>query len=240
MPDILNRRIYYDFPLEFFVSSSASSGIDKQWDAIFEKTSLKCAIPRCFQGPGKGASPEDFYALSLLNSYIATFKVFAEKPELNYEKIKETGIGLTISKQFIELMGGVIDFESEYGKGSLFYIDFPLSVDFPNEQKLEVPSDIHTVFSNSINAKKILYFEDVDINIKLVSQILSLRKNINLLSATTALEGIQLAPSETPDLILMDMLLPDMDGWTAFKELQMKKETKNIPVIALTANAMDG
>jgi organic hydroperoxide reductase OsmC/OhrA len=80
-----------NFPLEFSVSSSSYSGIDTQWDAAFENTSLKCAIPACFEGPGKGASPEDLYALSLLNCYIATFKVIAEKSRLNYERIEGTG-----------------------------------------------------------------------------------------------------------------------------------------------------
>jgi organic hydroperoxide reductase OsmC/OhrA len=80
-----------NFPLEFSVSSSSSSGIDTQWDAAFEKTSLKCAIPPSFEGPGNGASPEDLYALSLLNCYIATFKVIAEKSRLNYERIEGTG-----------------------------------------------------------------------------------------------------------------------------------------------------
>ena len=87
--------------------------------------------------------------------------------------------------------------------------------------------------------KTVLYIEDVEVNIKLVEHILSLRKNIRLLSATRALDGIEIAKSEIPDLILMDIRLPDMDGLTAFKELQLIKEVKNIPVIALTANALE-
>ena len=72
-----------------------------------------------------------------------------------------------------------------------------------------------------------------------MGHILSLRKNIRLLSATKALDGIEIAKSEIPDLILMDIRLPDMDGLTAFKQLQLIKEVKNIPVIALTANALE-
>ena len=73
-----------------------------------------------------------------------------------------------------------------------------------------------------------------------MGHILSLRKNISLLLTTKALEGIEIAKSEIPDLILMDLRLPDMDGITAFKKLQSLNEIRNIPVIALTANAMDG
>jgi CheY-like chemotaxis protein len=88
--------------------------------------------------------------------------------------------------------------------------------------------------------KKIIYIEDIPANVKLVKQILNSRQEIKLLSAQTAQDGIELAQVETPDLILMDIHLPGMDGLTAFKKLQTINETKNIPIIALTADAMDG
>ena len=110
--------------------------------------------------------------------------------------------------------------------------------------KIKVAIEIHikTLTGNKEpnKHKKILYIEDVLVNIKLVGHILSLRKNISFLSATQASEGIEIAKSEMPDLILMDLRLPDMDGITAFKKLQSINEVKNIPVIALTANAMEG
>ena len=72
----------------------------------------------------------------------------------------------------------------------------------------------------------------------MVEQILNYRPHIEVLSATNALNGIEIATVETPDLILMDIHMPSMDGITAFKKLQTLKETKDIPVIALTADAM--
>ena len=72
-----------------------------------------------------------------------------------------------------------------------------------------------------------------------MGHILSLRKNISLLLATKSLEGIEIAKSEIPDLILMHLRLPDMNGITAYKKLQPINEVKNIPVLTLTANAMD-
>ena len=94
--------------------------------------------------------------------------------------------------------------------------------------------------SSQAKRKKVLYIEDVKVNIELVKHILSLRDNLTFFSATKALPGIELAKSELPDLILMDLRLPDMDGITAFKQLQLIKELKHIPVMALTANAIDG
>jgi organic hydroperoxide reductase OsmC/OhrA len=77
--------------IDFSVSSSSPAGIKTLWEANYADTSrrapLKMAIPHCFGGPGNEASPEDLYLLSLLNCLIATFKVFAEKSKLGYERL---------------------------------------------------------------------------------------------------------------------------------------------------------
>jgi signal transduction histidine kinase/ActR/RegA family two-component response regulator len=167
------------------------------------------------------------------------FKPF-ERFDMDAEHIEGAGIGITISKQLIELMYGTIDFESKEGEGSYFYIDVPVSVKAPLPIQIEEKVDsIQRSITNN-NKKKVLYIEDIPANVELVRQIFRHREEINLLSAATALAGIELAQSETPDLILMDSHMPGMDGLTAFKELQTIKKTQNIPVIALTADAMDG
>ena len=166
------------------------------------------------------------------------FKPF-ERLHSDIKNIEGTGIGLTISKQLIELMDGTIGFESVTNEGSYFFIDLHLSQNFPGAKDIKDPTNLPVISLKSNEMKTVLYIEDVEVNIKLVENILSLRKNIRLLSATRALDGIEIAKSEIPDLILMDIRLPDMDGLTAFKELQLIKEIKNIPVIALTANALE-
>jgi len=173
------------------------------------------------------------------NDQEKVFKPF-QRFYTNNANIEGTGIGLTISKQLIELMSGSIGFESTQDKGSNFYIDLPLSNNPIAQKEFKNNTKTHPNNKTSNKLKKILYIEDVIVNIKLVGHILSLRKNISFLSATQALEGIEIAKSEIPDLILMDLRLPDMDGITAYKKLQSINEVKNIPVIALTANAMDG
>jgi signal transduction histidine kinase len=166
------------------------------------------------------------------------FKPF-ERFDVDAEHIEGTGIGLTITKQLIELMNGEIGVEGNAGEGSFFYIDIPISentsaIQFEKKAAIEKPS-----LSNK-NKKTVLYIEDALENTELVRQILTLRKSISLLTASTALVGIEIAQFETPDLILMDIHMPGMDGLTAFNKLQTINETKNIPVIALTADAMDG
>ena len=166
------------------------------------------------------------------------FKPF-ERLGMQPEQIEGTGIGLTITKQLVELMNGTIGFESTAGEGSFFYVNFPVST------KTQLPTQVaeraEPVQSSSTHSRKrILYIEDIPANVELVRQLLAQRKGVEFLSASTAIAGIEIAQSEAPDLILMDIHMPGMDGLTAFKELQKIQGTKNIPVIALTADAMDG
>jgi PAS domain S-box-containing protein len=166
------------------------------------------------------------------------FKPF-ERFDVDADQIEGTGIGLTISKKVIESMGGTIGFESTLGEGSLFYIDVPVSDNKPVPLKIETLLDSSPASLTVKNAKRILYIEDIPANVNLVKQVLTGRPHFELLSAHNALEGIKLAEACTPDLILMDIHLPGMDGLTAFKKLQASSKTKGIPVLALTADAMD-
>jgi PAS domain S-box-containing protein len=167
------------------------------------------------------------------------FKPF-ERFDVDAESIEGTGIGLTISKKLIELMNGTIGFESTLGKGSFFYIDFPICDKIPFSTQVEKNSDTTESSLTKSHKKKILCIDDIPSNMALVEQILFHRQHIKLLSASNALDGIEIASAETPDLILMDIQMPGIDGLTAFKKLQAINETADIPVIALTADAMDG
>lgn len=164
------------------------------------------------------------------------FKPF-ERFDRDAETIEGTGIGLTISRKLIELMNGTIGFESKESEGSFFYIDVPVSIKAPAPQIEEKAERAQRSEKN--NKKKILYIEDIPANMELVKQILKSRPQLDLLWAPNAMDGIESAQADAPDLILMDIHLPEMDGLTAFQKLQTIEETKNIPVIALTADAMD-
>jgi two-component system, cell cycle response regulator DivK len=86
---------------------------------------------------------------------------------------------------------------------------------------------------------KILIVEDNEMNLDMLTRRLT-RRGYDVISATDGVEGLQLASYELPDLVLMDMSLPKMDGWEATRHLKANRETKDIPVIALTAHAMVG
>ena len=86
--------------------------------------------------------------------------------------------------------------------------------------------------------KRILVIEDVEFNRDLIVQLLE--EEYEILTATDGAEGIDVARRERPDLILMDLSLPVMDGWEATRQIKTDKEIRNIPVIALSAHAMTG
>jgi len=85
---------------------------------------------------------------------------------------------------------------------------------------------------------KILYVEDNEDNIYMLSRRLK-RKKFDVIIATDGEEGVEKAKSDKPNLILMDLSLPKMDGWTATKIIKENDETKHIPIIALSAHAME-
>ena len=165
--------------------------------------------------------------------------IFQPFERFGNETVQGTGIGLTISKNLVEMMGGTIHFESMAGKGSFFYIDLAISK-VPTEP-LKVPKISEPVSTPLKRNEKrtILYVDDYLPNRSLVEAVIKGLSNTDLLSASNAIEGIELAQVKKTDLILMDIHLPGMDGLTAFKKLQESSKTKDIPVLALTADAMD-
>ncbi len=153
-------------------------------------------------------------------------------------EIEGTGIGLTITKRLLEIMNGSISLKSIPGKGSRFSIHLPRG---------EAPQLLHKTpyrieerdgVADEGKKQVVLYVEDNPANLALVQQIMSHHPDMELLSAPQAQMGIDLARAHQPDLILMDINLPEMDGITAMKKLKAYEETRNIPVIALSANAM--
>ncbi len=168
-------------------------------------------------------------------------KLFLPFNRLGVEKqeIEGTGIGLTITKNLIEHMGGSIGVESSPGKGSSFWIELRLSEAPPLSEK-EVPlASTEARATEGERKSVVLYVEDNISNIKLVTQILADRGDIIIHTAQTAELGLELARAHKPDVILLDIQLPGMDGYEMLKYLQENDETKKIPVLAVSANAME-
>ena len=147
-----------------------------------------------------------------------------------------TGIGLALVKQLVVLMNGTCGVRSEEGKGSTFWVRFPLvHPPIPKRVSNEGEAESFLGFSMPIS---IVYIEDNDTNIELMQSILSPYKNVKLLVAKTGENGIGLIRSISPDMILIDIDLPDMNGFEVCTQLQLEKELKHIPRVALSASAM--
>jgi len=146
--------------------------------------------------------------------------------------IEGTGIGLTITQRLLEGMDGKIGFESTVGKGSTFWIELPHT----NFEQTEIPKSGENI-SMGKGTGKVLYIEDNPANISLMESILGNVPNVELMIAYTAELGVAIAIKSQPNLILMDINLPGMNGIEALAELRTHDETRDIPVIAITAAA---
>ncbi len=178
---------------------------------------------------GMGISPEQHKSI---------FEPF-NRLDRDQTEIEGTGIGLTITQRLIEKMNGSIEVESVIGKGSTFTLRLPEGKELQKGSTEKENLVMLPKLKENKGRYKVLYIEDNPANLTLVKQILESREDISLLSAPKAQEGIDLAHKHLPELILMDINLPDMDGIEALKKLKAFEETKRIPVIAISANAME-
>ena len=150
--------------------------------------------------------------------------------------IEGTGIGLVMSKMLVEMMGGEIGVESRVGTGSTFWFELATSA----APALAAHDDAPATPRLSSRRQTVLYVEDNHANLELVAQLLARRPGLDLLTATSGEDGIALARAHLPQLVLMDVNLPGMDGYQALQRLQRDPSTAGIPVLAVSANAMAG
>jgi CheY-like chemotaxis protein len=150
-----------------------------------------------------------------------------------------TGIGLVITQRLARLMRGDVGFNSVAGEGSEFWVELPVHV----ERAPSTPPSPALMAAvgrfRGGDSRLVLYVEDNPGNVAFMRDLLSGFDGIDLLVATTAEAGIELAFSRRPALIIMDLNLPGMSGLEALQTLQRAPALASIPVIALTAAATE-
>ncbi|MBN2347220.1 MAG: PAS domain S-box protein [Bacteroidales bacterium] len=163
------------------------------------------------------------------------FDAFKQQDELNTKKYGGTGLGLTITKKLVEIMNGKITVESEPGLGSNFTVVF---------KKIEVVDTLETtrtIINNHLNYQKIefknskiLIVDDIAINRDLLVSMFRNSK-LKIIESEDGKSAIHKAKLHIPDLILLDIKLPDIDGISVAKELRNNDTTRHIPIVAVTA-----
>ncbi|WP_296494981.1 ATP-binding protein [Rhodoferax sp.] len=150
-----------------------------------------------------------------------------------------TGIGLVVSQQLVRSMGAEMRVRSTVGVGSEFWFDLAVSEALPASPApalAPVPEAAPPARSGAL--RSVLYVEDGLVNLALVEQLLAERSDLHFLGAQDAMRGIEMARSLQPDVIVMDIHLPGINGFDALKILRSDTATAHIPVLALSANAM--
>jgi signal transduction histidine kinase len=159
---------------------------------------------------------------------------------LESEGIEGTGIGLAIVKALVERMGGTVHARSAPDQGSVFEVQLPEgSAQGDAQVTPELPSQALPALSRPAGLPgRLLYIEDNPVNLLIVQELMAQRPGLQLHTARDGLSGIGLALSQRPDLILVDMQLPDIDGHEVLRRLRADPATRTIPCISVSANAM--
>lgn len=149
-------------------------------------------------------------------------------------QVEGTGIGLALSRQLAELMGATLGVDSRAGFGSEFWIDLPRA----DAGTAPAGAPVAALPALGEAAFDVLYVEDNPSNVDVISAFLARQANIRLRTAADGAAGLALAKAQRPDIVLLDIHLPGMDGYRVLAELRADAQLRRVPVVALSADAM--
>lgn len=151
-------------------------------------------------------------------------------------EVEGTGVGLALSRRLIKMMDGDIGVRSKYGHGSTFWITLNLAACTVRESRADGPRLARKENQHSV---KVLYVEDNATNRKLLRNLLQQHGGYELLEAENASQAFEILKNSLPDLIFLDIGLPDLNGFQFIKHLKSDGTLRHIPVVGLSANALD-
>jgi len=164
------------------------------------------------------------------------FEAFQQSRGQSTPKYGGTGLGLTITRRLTQILGGVIELESQLGKGSTFTCIFPhVAI-----AEVEPSSASLITFDNNLDQfvpATLLVVDDVQSNLDLLQSYFTETQH-RLLCTTDGMRGIELAQTHHPDIIFLDLRMPKIDGWETARRLKQNPDTADIPIVILTAAAL--
>jgi len=171
-------------------------------------------------------------------------RIFVPFERLGAERtdVEGTGIGLPLARALTEAMGGQLTAASSPGRGSAFTVSMPVAPDVTGSAAPETTQEprLHPHVGHGGHAGaaiSVLYIEDNPTNVEVVSRFLKGRQNITLRTAGSGRAGIEAAMADTPDVILLDLHLPDLHGEQVLRELRAEPSIAGVPVVVLSAEA---
>jgi len=189
-----------------------------------ERQGLRIAVTDT--GPGIGAEERE-----------RLFQPF-ERLGAEASEVQGTGLGLALSKGLVAAMGGVIGVESEPGAGSTFFVELTEADAATAPDPSAPPAASSNGTGEAVPTSRVLYIEDNFANLSLVENVLAQhRRGITLLTAMRGSLGVELAREHEPDLVLLDLHLPDMSGERVLELLRADVRTAGLPVVVLSADA---
>jgi len=150
--------------------------------------------------------------------------------------VEGTGVGLTLTRRLVELMGGKIGFVSTEGQGSCFWIDFPIYV----QAQDHAPADIRAPAPPWRGRGTVLYIEDNPSNLLLMRNIIATLPGVRLIEATSGAAGLAAVETQRPDIVIVDIDLPDINGFALLKQVRGLSGFAQTPILALSASALPG
>lgn len=163
------------------------------------------------------------------------FDIFTQEEDFEGKNYCGTGLGLAICKKYSDALGGILRYEGDKGKGSTFIFQCTLRKNYEFKRTIEIPTVTQSIIDKSIE-KIILSVDDNIVNQELIKRVIE-KAGMNIFTAFSAQEALSILKREKVDLILMDIQLPNINGYQLTKLINEKINDRHIPIIAMTAYA---